>query len=250
MSLDYREPVERWPGRRGPKMRPPSRVRTRLAAAIAAAAVGFLVGIQAGERGDDRISRLAQERPEDLTRILGDLNSEAARLARHVSELRVRVVQYRDVATGSDVALRDARRTLRDLEVLSGGVPVEGPGVTVTVSDPGGSVGWDTMLDLVQELRDAGAEALSIDGRRVVASTWLGPSDQGLVVDGETVSPPYEIAAIGPSGSIEEALGIPGGPVTVIQAQTTASVEIEESRTLRLPALRQEMRFEYARPIP
>ena len=219
-------------------------------AAVAAGAVGLLVGIQAGEGGGDRISRLAQERPEDLTRILGDLNAEAARLAQQVSELRVRVVRYRDAAAGSDVALQDARRMLRDLEVLAGDVPVEGPGVTVTVSDPGGSVGWDMVLDLVQELRDAGAEAVSIDGSRIVASTWLGPADQGLLVDGQTVSPPYEIGAIGPGGSLREALEIPGGPVTVIQAEADASVEIEESRSLTLPALRREIGFEYARPIP
>jgi uncharacterized protein YlxW (UPF0749 family) len=231
-------------------MRPVSRTRTRIMAAVAAGAVGLLVGIQAGEGGADRIGRLAEERPEDLTRILGDLNTEASRLARQVSELRVRVVRYRDAATGSDVALRDARRTLRDLEVLAGDVPVEGPGVTVTVSDPGGSVGWDTVLDLVQELRDAGAEAVSIDGRRVVASTWLGPADQGLLVDGQAVSPPYEIGAIGPRGSLREALEIPGGPVTIIQAEDEASVEIEESRSVTLPALRREIGFEYARPIP
>jgi uncharacterized protein YlxW (UPF0749 family) len=244
------EPVERWPGRRGPTMRPPSRVRTRIAAAVAAGAVGLLVGIQAGEGGDDRIDRLAQERPEDLTRILGDLNAEADRLARQVSELRLRVLRYRNAASGSDVALRDARRTLRDLEVLSGAVAVEGPGATVTVSDPEVAVGWDVMLDLIQELRDAGAEALALDGHRVVASTWLGPGVEGLVIDGRTVLPPYEIRAIGPASSIREALELPGGPVTVIRAETAAAVEIEESEALMLPPLRRETRFEYARPIP
>jgi uncharacterized protein YlxW (UPF0749 family) len=243
------EPVERWPGRRGPTMRPASRARTRIAASLVAGAVGLLVGIQAGEGGADRISRLAQERPEDLTRILGDLNAEADRLARQVAELRVRVLRYRNAATGSDVALRDARRTLRDLEVLSGSVAVEGPGVTITVSDPEAAVGWDVMLDLVQELRDAGAEALALDGHRVVASTWLGPGEGDLVVDGRTVSSPYEITAIGPASSMREAMEIPGGPVTVIRAES-AVVEIEESEPLTLPPLRRETRFEYARPIP
>jgi uncharacterized protein YlxW (UPF0749 family) len=248
--MTFLDPVERWPGRRGPTMRPPSRARTRIAAAVVAGGVGLLVGIQAGEGGADRISRLAQERPEDLTRILGDLNAEADRLARQVAELRVRVLRYRNAATGSDVAVRDARRTLRDLEVLSGAVPVAGPGVIVTVSDPEAAVGWDAMLDLVQELRDAGAEALALDGYRLVASSWLGPGEEGLVVDGRAISPPYEITAIGSASSIHEALEIAGGPVTVIRAESAASVEIEESETLTLPPLRRETRFEYARPIP
>jgi uncharacterized protein YlxW (UPF0749 family) len=244
------EPVGRWPDRRGPTMRPPSRLRTRIAAAVVAAGVGLLVGIQAGESGTDRIGRLAQERPEDLTSILADLNAEADRLARQVAELRVRLERYRDAATGSDVALRDARRTLRDLEVLSGTVPVEGPGVSVTISDPSVAVGWDLVLDLVQELREAGAEALAIDGVRVGASTWLGPIEGGLVVDGQTVRPPYEIVAIGPPEPIRDALGIAGGPLTVIEAQPMVSVGMTGEASLTVPALRGEMGFEYARPIP
>jgi uncharacterized protein YlxW (UPF0749 family) len=231
-------------------MRPPSRLRTRVAAAVVAGAVGLLVGVQAGESGTDRIGRLAQERPEDLTSILADLNAEADRLARQVAELRIKLVRYRDVATGSDVALRDARRTLRDLAVLSGTVPVEGPGVSVTITDPSVAVSWDLMLDLMQELRDAGAEAMAIDGVRIGASTWLGPGQGGLVVDGETVTSPYEIVAIGSPDAISDALGITGGPLTVIQAPPSVSVDVERSTSVTAPALRGERQFEYARPIP
>jgi uncharacterized protein YlxW (UPF0749 family) len=231
-------------------MRPPSRLQTRIAAAVVAGAVGLVVGIQAGESGTDRIGRLAQERPEDLTRILSDLNVEADRLGRQVAELRVRLERYRDAATGSDVAVRDARRMLRDLEVLSGAVPVEGPGVSVTITDPSVAVGWDLMLDLVQELRDAGAEAVAIDEVRVGASSWLGPADGSLVVDGRPVTPPYEVVAIGPPEPIRGALGLAGGPLTVIQAEPTVSVRVDDVESLTVPALRGEMRFEYARPIP
>ena len=225
-----------WFGGRRPSMRPPARIESRLALALIAVLVGFLVAVQA--TGDDAPSaRLSAERPEDLTRILADLGSEADELTRQVAELRVKLTRYRDTARGDDAAVRDARQSLADLEVLSGIVPVTGPGVTIEVVDPEGRVGWDSLLDLVQELRDAGAEAIAVGEVRVIASTWFGPSDRGgVVVGGRRVEPPYAIAAIGPGEDLQEALDIPGGPLTVIEAQPGVSIELRQDTDLSLPA--------------
>ncbi|MDQ4005086.1 MAG: DUF881 domain-containing protein [Actinomycetota bacterium] len=225
-----------WLGGRRPSMRPPARIESRLALAAIAVLVGFLVAVQA--TGDDApLSRLSAERPEDLTRILADLGSEADELTRQVAELRVKLTRYRDTARGDDAAVRDARQSLADLEVLAGTVPVTGPGVTIEILDPEGRVVWDSMLDLVQEMRDAGAEAIAIGDVRVIASTWFGPSDRGgVVVDGRRIEPPYALSAIGPGGDLLEALGIPGGPLTVIEAQPGVAVELREAAELSLPA--------------
>jgi len=234
---------------RGPTMRPPSRLQTRIALVLVAVAVGFLVGVQA--RSSERSSsRLAAESPEDLTRILADLNAEADRLAHEVSDLQVRLVRYRTSAERDDLLLEDAQKTLADLRVLSGTVPVRGAGVVIRISDPGRRVTWELLLDLVQELRDAGAEAIAIDEHRVVASTWFGPATSGAAVDGSEIAPPYEVKAVGPGDAIAEALGIPGGPVAVISAQPDVTLEVTQEEGLLLPALQREIAFRYARPTP
>jgi uncharacterized protein YlxW (UPF0749 family) len=200
--------------------------------------------------GSDRraLTRLAAERPDDLTRILAALNDEADRLARQVSALRVKLLRYRGSTRSDELALRDARESLADLQVLSGSVPVEGPGLEIVIDDPDGRVGWEALLDLVQELRDAGAEAVAVNGVRVVASTWLGPGDTGAVVDGELVSPPYRFQAIGPADGLEEAMDIPGGPLSVIAAQPRTGTELRPSERLSLPAATGDLSFRYARP--
>jgi uncharacterized protein YlxW (UPF0749 family) len=230
-------------------MRPQSRLQTRIVLVLVAAAVGFLVGVQA-RSSEEASSRLASESPEDLTRILADLNAEADRLARQVSGLQVRLVKYRTSAEQDDLLLEDARNALADLRVLSGTVPVRGSGVVVLISDPNGRVTWELLLDLVQELRDAGAEAIAIGEQRVVASTWFGPASSGVVVDGERLAPPYEVKAVGPAEAIDEALGIPGGPVAVISAQPDVTLDVIRSGRLVLPALQREIAFRYARPAP
>lgn len=239
---------ERWLGGRRPSMRPPPRVRSRLVVGAIALGVGFLVAVQAVGADRTALSRLAAERPEDLTRILADLNDEADRLSRQVSALRVRALRYRGSARADELAMRDAREALLDLQVLSGETPVEGPGVEVTIEDPHGRVGWEALLDLVQELRDAGAEAMAVGDVRVVASTWLGPADGGATIDGRRVSPPYVVGAIGPSDRLAEGLDIPGGPLSVLATLPGVGVSVETADRLTLPAAASRPPFRYARP--
>jgi uncharacterized protein YlxW (UPF0749 family) len=231
----FEDHEEHWYGGRRPSMRPPARIESRVALVAVALAVGFLVAVQT-LGGDAPLSRLAAERPEDLTRILADLGSEADELTGQVAGLRVRLTRYRGSVRNEDAAIRDARETLADLEVLAGTVPVEGPGITLDVDDPQAQVAWDAVLDLVQELRDAGAEAIAVGEVRVVASTWLGPGRDGVAVDGRTVRAPYRIAAIGPTEELAEALRIPGGPLTVIEALPGVAVELRNAGDLTLPS--------------
>jgi uncharacterized protein YlxW (UPF0749 family) len=242
VTFDERE--QHWYGGRRPSMRPPARIQSRAALAAVALLVGFLLAVQATR--DPGLSRLAAERPEDLSRILADLGEEADDLTAQVAELRVKLSRYRTSARTDELAVRDARETLGDLQVLAGVVPVEGPGVLITVEDPEGAVEWDAMLDLIQELRDGGAEAIAIGDIRVVASTWFGPSDEGVAVTGHTVRPPYEIAAIGPADDLSEAMRLPGGPITVISAQPRVEVDIRTEEGLTLPAAGDIPAFEHA----
>ncbi|MGH2692262.1 MAG: DUF881 domain-containing protein [Actinomycetota bacterium] len=243
MTFDERE--QHWYGGRRPSMRPPARIQSRAALAAVAVLIGFLLAVQATR--DPGLSRLAAESPEDLTRILADLSEEADELTRQVAALKVRVSRYRSSARTDELAVRDARDTLSDLQVLAGVVAVQGPGVRITVDDPSGQVEWDAVLDLIQELRDAGAEAMAIGEIRVVASTWFGPSDDGVAVGGDAVSAPYEISAIGPSEELAQAMSLPGGPLTVIDARPDVEIRIRTEDDLVLPAAVDSPAFEHAR---
>lgn len=249
MATGTWHPSERWRDPRGPVIRPPNRLRTRSVLAVVAAMVGFIIGVQARQSGRPE-TRLAAESPEDLTRILADLNAEADRLAREVSALRVRVTRYRSSAERDELLLQDADASLRDLQVMAGGVAVVGPGLVVSIRDPEREVGWEEVLDLVQELRDAGAEAIAVNGRRVVGSTWFGPARTGLAVDGRATGAPYRLEAVGAPRSLREALDIAGGPLTLMGAQPGVAVDLVESEGLTLPALQRRIAFRYARPAP
>jgi uncharacterized protein YlxW (UPF0749 family) len=243
--VSFDEQEQHWYGGRRPSMRPPARIQSRAALAAVALLIGFLLAVQATR--DPGLSRLAAESPEDLTRILADLSDEADELTGQVAALRVRLSRYRSSARTDELTVRDARETLADLKVLAGVVPVEGPGVRITVDDPGGQVEWDAMLDLIQELRDAGAEAIAVGDVRVVASTWFGPSQEGVTLGGDAVSAPYEISAIGPAEELAAAMSLSGGPLTVIDARPDVEIRIRTQDGLVLPAAAESPAFEHAR---
>ena len=94
-------------------------------------------------------------------------------------------------------ALKAAQERLAALRILAGTAPAKGPGIRMTIDDPGSKVTAPVMLDALEELRDAGAEAVQINGSRVVASSSFGQAPTGVQVDGSTLHSPYRILAIG-----------------------------------------------------
>jgi uncharacterized protein YlxW (UPF0749 family) len=194
---------------------------------------------------------LAAARPQDLLTILADLQSRADRLRGQVSDLQVTEARLAGGSAGTRAALAEARQRLGTLGILTGTVAARGPGIVLTVADPKRSVTPDILLDAIEELRDAGAEALQLSGVRVVASTALTPAaGGGISVDGSTVRPPYRLVAIGDARTLSSALTIPGGVIDTVAAQPGAHAAVTSSPSVSVTALRPLTTPRYARPGP
>jgi uncharacterized protein YlxW (UPF0749 family) len=225
-----------------------SRGRGQAAIAVAVALVGFLLAVQLRTQ-QSLGQRLEVEREADLAQLLSDLGQRSDQVVEQIADLRVRLATQAGSAQQERVLLENARAQLAGLEVLLGLVPVRGPGVVVTISDPQGTVGPEVLLDAVQELRDAGAEAIEIDRRRVVAQTAFGGEAGDLRVGGRRVRAPYRVVAVGDPETLAEALRIPGGVVDAVTSRPGAAVRIVEGRRLLISSLHAPPRLTYARPV-
>src|SRR5205807_10600836 len=114
-------------------------------------------------------------------------------LGAEVPHLRLELAAFQASAERDQLARGAAERQLSDLQILAGVVPARGPGVAVRSTDPKGAFEFQLLLDLVQELRDAGAEAIAVNGRRVGGTTAFSPRRDGVTVDGQAVQQPYEV---------------------------------------------------------
>jgi uncharacterized protein YlxW (UPF0749 family) len=224
--------------------RRPSSGQSAVAALCGLLAFALVTQVQA----TSDTSGLAAARPDDLLAILSDLDSRSERLRSEITELQE---TERSLASGSGqtaAALEAARTRADTLGILTGTVPAVGPGVVLTVDDPRGEVRADVLVDALQELRDAGAEAIQLSGVRVVASTALVDRPGGIDVGGRQISSPYRFAVIGDPRTLAAALAIPGGVVDTVDRRPGARATVTRSPRLSITALRVLVEPRYARP--
>ncbi len=209
----------------------PRATRAQLAAALLLALVGFGAAVQARST---RTAGLSGLRQTDLVRILDDTSQRTARLQAEQAELEQSRARIGAGASDRDAALRDARKRAEVLGILAGTLPAQGPGIELAIPDPQSRVDAATVLDTVEELRDAGAEAMTIGGVRLVASSAFVDAGAGrLRIDGVVLAPPYLLRAIGDPAALASALKIPGGVLeTLLQEGSTAILTDRQSMTL------------------
>ena len=221
----------------------------QIASVLACAVLGFILVTQlrATENVD---ARLDVEREEDLAQILADLSTQSDRLQEEITSLRLTLLAFENSAESEELALRSLQRRLNELQILAGTVPVEGPGIRLTIDDPGGELTQEVLVDTVQELRDAGAEAISVNDLRLVASSSFSTRNGRLVLDEQPLAAPITINAIGPAQTISEALAIPGGALDSVQAKPEVVADLQTLDQLSILARPEAKPFVYGEPIP
>ncbi|MEE1799041.1 DUF881 domain-containing protein [Streptomyces sp. NPDC101062] len=223
---------------------PPRVTRAQLIVAVLLFGLGLGLAIQVRSNNDD--SALRGARQEDLVRILDELDNRTQRLEDEKQRLDAQRTELETSSDQAEEARKQTKEKEQQLGILAGTVAAQGPGITLTIRDISGTVEPDMLLDALQELRAAGAEAIQINDVRVVADTYFSGAGGEVRVDGKAVSSPYVFKVIGKPQDLEPALNIPGGVVqTLEKEQATATVTRAEK--IIVNALRPAKRPDYAR---
>ncbi|MFE7236301.1 DUF881 domain-containing protein [Streptomyces sp. NPDC002405] len=224
---------------------PPRFTRAQLVVALLLFGLGFGLAVQvASNSSGDNALRGARQ--EDLVRILDELDDRTQRLEDEKQGLEKQRQELENSSDQAEEARRQTAEKEKQLGILAGTVAAQGPGITVTIEDTKGTVRADMLLDAIQELRAAGAEAIEVNGVRVVANTYLTDSGKSVDVDGNKINAPYRFKVIGKPQDLEPALNIPGGVVQTLEKEQ-ATVTIDRSDKIVVDALRAAKRPDYAR---
>ena len=224
----------------------PRATKANALAALLAILLGFAVATQVRQ---NQVLGLESLRQADLVTILDNATQLSARLDQNARELQATRDELISGSTSGAAALTAAQERLDTLRVLAGTARAHGPGIRMTINDPGAKVTPPLLLDAIEELRDAGAEAIQVGSVRVVASSYFGQAGSGIEIDGTTVTDPYVILAIGDPQTMSSAMEIPGG-LSENARQLGASITITQSTELVVGALHTLREPRYARPIP
>lgn len=223
----------------------PRRTLTKLVVALLCAALGFagVIQVRRTAAGDT----LASARPDDLVQILDGLQRREDDLNQEITDLQATLARLRSSGASSEEALAEADRQAEALGILTGTIAANGTGVRITISDPQQRVSPELLLDAIEELRNAGAEAFQVGSVRIGVDSAFGGSGGAITLDGITLTAPYTILAIGDPPTLAAALAIPGGVLdTVRRAEGTMTTSQSQQITIR--ALRPARTPLYARP--
>ncbi|MDT5153682.1 MAG: hypothetical protein QOI01_5415 [Mycobacterium sp.] len=231
------------------------RGRSQIAFGALAVVLCLLLGVaivtqaRQTESGDS----LETARPADLLVLLDSLQQREAALNTEVADLQRTLESLRTSGSNDQAAIENAQARLAALSILIGTVAATGPGVTITIDDTAPGVSPETMLDVVNELRAAGAEAMQVSSTgpapiRVGVDTWVVGSPGALVVDGTTLNPPYSVLAIGDPATLAAAMNIPGGAVDSVE-RVGGTMTVQQADVVNVTALRQPKPRQYAQPV-
>ena len=191
---------------------------------------GFAVAVQAHATHAD--TTFATARQDELVGILSDLSQRSERLRGDIRDLEDTKAGLERDAKGQ-TALQEARRRAAAYGVLAGTLPAQGPGIRLDIGDPDGKIRAATLLDALEELRDAGAEVIQVGPLRTGVNSYFTDVSGGVAMDGRPLARPYTILAIGDPHTMATALNIPGGVIKTIQsAGATASITQEAALTI------------------
>lgn len=208
---------------------------------------GLVVQVRENDSGDS----LDAARPADLLVVLDNVGRREAALREEIADLEATLAAL-DRSGSGGAALADARARLDSLSIQVGITAATGPGVVVTVSDPHTGIGSDVLLDVLQELRAAGAEAVEVAGAgaepvRIGVESWIAGLPGNVIVDGVDMSAPFVFTGIGDPATLAAALDIPGGVIDTV-ARNGGRCSVVRSDVVEVTALRDPRPPQYSQP--
>ncbi len=221
--------------------------RQQLVVAALLALVGFAAVTQVQDNESDE--SYAGLREQDLIDVLEGLAGTSQRAEDEIRRLERTRDDLLSETDSRQAALDTAQDEIDTLNILAGLVPVSGPGIRITITEVSGEVSVGSMLDTLQSLRSAGAEAVQVNAQlRLVAQSSIEDAVGGLLIDNRLLSPPYVLDVIGDPDTLTGSLTFREGPRARLVADG-AEVEIQQVATLDIESVRQPSQPEFAQPV-
>lgn len=228
--------------------------RVHVSFVLMAFVLGLMLALQFKiiNRGVDTVP---YDRAQQLNQELKTLEKECAALEAEASDLEKKLAQANKGYMYAEQALKSE---LEKVKKAAGLLPVSGPGIRIVMKNIPlekkteyqhlFTIRDEDILRVINELKGAGAKALSINGQRIMATTEIRLAGSFINVNTVRILPPYEIIALGDPSALRSALEIEGGLVDYFQ-DWGILLMVEELDNVTVPAYKGDLEFKYAKPV-
>jgi uncharacterized protein YlxW (UPF0749 family) len=206
--------------------------------------LGFLVVAQLRSQAADQA--LAGLSVQELTELVANVTTRNNQLREEIQSLTRQRESVGTAVQHGDTSLVQIRSDLNRIRGWSGALGVSGAGVRVSVD---GALPGDAVEVLLNELRNAGAEAISIGGTRIVPGVVVaGPAD-ALTVAGDPWAGRIEILAVGHPEALAGSLARAGGPIAQLAVRyPDVTVTVNDADLLQIPPSKRDLGPVLGRP--
>ncbi|MBS3950646.1 MAG: DUF881 domain-containing protein [Peptococcaceae bacterium] len=232
--------------------------RARFALALVSLFIGLLLAVQIRSTGNFTAT-VPDLRTSEMRVLLMDAIRQNQELQEDIDELRGHLHQYEGALTQGEGALELLRADLDKARILAGMADVEGPGLVVTMidsrkvatqgEDPSVFIVHDEdILKLTNALFAAGAEAISVNDQRLLATSEIHCAGPSISINNTRIAAPFVITAIGDPDVMESSLRMRGG---IMETLTYFGIDVSIKRlsTVSVPGYSRMIRFEWAKPV-
>lgn len=229
--------------------------------ACLAAFIGLVLSVQMRmTAGTDQGGLVPLAKVKGYEAELKSVKDEKDAVTVELMELEARLSAIESEKAAEDEFINGLVADLEKYKLSTGVLDVEGPGLLITIKDPantdeyqqGFSVimyNYELLLSLVNKLKEAGAEAISINEQRIVSTTEISIASSNVNINGIATAPPYYIKAIGNPTTLNDAINIRSGIVESMKLKYNLSVFTEKKDSILIPRYTGTIKFKYAKPV-
>jgi uncharacterized protein YlxW (UPF0749 family) len=218
------------------------------AAQLSLTAVAVLIGVLfvVQLRSQARPTELSSLSAQDLSTLIETLSARNRELTSGLADAREQLREYRVAEAQGESALSVSSEDLRRITAFAGLGAVQGQGIVVSVD---GELDAIAVNDLLNELRNAGAEAIAVDQVRITARSVCIQGTPSLEIDGTAIGRSFVMRAVGDPAGLLAALERPGGIIAQLKLFVSATIDVQQTTEVLIPATSLDLAPSVATPV-
>lgn len=186
-------------------------------------------------------------RETELRKEISTWKSKYEKISETLESINQKILEYEDQIEKNEDSSDLVEKELEQTNVLLGKKTVRGEGIIVTLTDKENAKILATDLsEIINEIKYAGAEAISINGIRILPMTDVtGATNDLILINGQRISSPYEIKAIGNQTYLYSTLNAKNGFIDYYTNQYDIDIKVEKQKNVTIDKTNQEVNLKY-----
>ena len=184
-------------------------------------------------------------RETELKEMLADYKANYQEVQEQIEDMQTKIDEYKASEESKEIAVELLEKEVQEASMKLGVTDVSGEGVIIRMENKERAIGYTDLLALINELTLSGAEAISINDKRISGTTWIKTVNNFVVIDDERATSPFIIKAIGDKKQLYSARTIKGGYIDTFDE--LYSITIEESSNVTIGRYNKQLTLNYAK---